>query len=106
MNFKINFHLQYWMTFLVSKQKFSAAYGISTISLRRPQTWQDLPQVIQNWDSLNLCKSNVKRYGTLTFHCKLSKSLFLEWVILINHVIMKSCCLQSNEILSFRVDFT
>ena len=59
---------------LVSKQKFTTTYGIDTISLRRPQTWQDLPQDVKNSDSLNLFKSNIKGCGTLTCHCKLCKS--------------------------------
>ena len=59
---------------LVSKRKFTTTYGIDTISFRGPQIWQDLPQDIKNFDSLNLLKSNIKRYGTLTCHCKLCKS--------------------------------
>ena len=71
---------------LVSKQKFTTTYGIDTISFRGPQIWQDLPQEIRNSDSLNLFKSNIKRYG----HCKnCVKILFLAWVKLINHMIIK-----------------
>ena len=58
----------------VSKRKFTTTYGINTISFRGPQIWQDLPQDIKNSDSLNLFKSNIKRYVTLTCHCKLCKS--------------------------------
>ena len=56
---------------LVSKRKFTATYGIDTISFRGPQIWQDPPQEIKNSDSSNLFKSNMKRYRTLTRHCKL-----------------------------------
>ena len=59
---------------LASKRKYTTAYGIDTIFFRGPQIWQDLPQEIRNYDSLNLFKSNIKRYGTLTCHCKLCKS--------------------------------
>ena len=45
---------------LVSKRKFTTTYGINTISFRGPQTWQDLPQKIKNFDSLNIFKSNIK----------------------------------------------
>ena len=41
---------------LVSKRKFTATYGIHTIPFRRLQIWQDLPQDINNSDSLNLFK--------------------------------------------------
>ena len=51
---------------LVSKRKFTTTYSIDTISFRGPQILQDLPQNIKNSDSLNLFKSNVKPYGTLT----------------------------------------
>ena len=60
---------------LVCKRKFTTTYGIDTIFFRGPQIWQDLPQDIKNSDSLNLFKS--KRYGTLTCHCKMSKSFIL-----------------------------
>ena len=60
---------------LVSKQKFTATCGNDTILLRGPQIWQDLPQDIKNSDSLNLFKSNIKKYGTLACHCKLCRSL-------------------------------
>ena len=43
---------------LVSKWKFTTTNGIDGI---------------KNSDSLNLLKSNIKRYGTLTCHCKLCK---------------------------------
>ena len=56
---------------LVSKRKFTTTYGIDTISFRGPQIWQDPPQEIKNSDSSNLFKSNMKRYRTLTRHCKL-----------------------------------
>ena len=59
---------------LFSKRKFTTTYGIDTISFRGSQIWQDLPQDIKNSDSLNLFKSNIKRYVTLTCHCKLCKS--------------------------------
>ena len=59
---------------LVSKRKLTTTYGIDTISFRGPQIWQDLPPKIRNPDSINLFKSNIKRYGTLTCQCKLSKS--------------------------------
>ena len=62
-------------TSLVSKPKFTTTYSIDTISFGGPQIWQDLPQDVKNSDSLNLFKSNIKRYGTLTCHCKLCKSL-------------------------------
>ena len=55
--------------------KFTTTYGIDTIFFRGPQFWQDLPQEIKNSDSLNLSKSNTKRYGSVTYHCKLCKSL-------------------------------
>ena len=71
----------------VSKGKFTTTYDIDTISFRGPQIWQDFPQDIKNSDSLNLFKSNIKRYGNLTCHCKL---LLLFWVILINPVTIKS----------------
>ena len=58
----------------LSKGKFTTTYGIDTISFRRPQIWQDLPQDIKNFDSLNLFKSNIKRYGTLSCHCKMCKT--------------------------------
>ena len=48
---------------LVSKWKFTTTYDIDTISFRRPQIWQDLPQDIKNSDSLNLSKFNIKKYG-------------------------------------------
>ena len=54
---------------LVSKRKYTTSHGINTISFRRPQIWQDPPQEIENSDSLNLFKSNIKRYGSLTCHC-------------------------------------
>ena len=72
---------------LVSKRKFSAIYGVDTVSFKGPQIWQDLARDIKNSDSLNLFKSNIKRYGNLTCHCKL---LLLFWVILINPVTIKS----------------
>ena len=56
---------------LVSKRKFTTTYDIDTISFRGPQIWQDPPQNIRTSNSLNLSKSNIKRYGTLTYHCKL-----------------------------------
>ena len=59
---------------LASKWKFTSTYVIDTISFRGPQVWQDLPQDIKNSDLLNLFKSNIKRYGTLTCHYKLCKS--------------------------------
>ena len=59
---------------LVSKRKFTTTYGIDTISFRGPLIWQDLPQEIKTFDSLNLFKSNIERYRTLTCHCKLCKS--------------------------------
>ena len=39
---------------LVSKRKFTATYGIDTISFRGPQIWQDLPKDVKHSDSLNL----------------------------------------------------
>ena len=60
---------------LVSKRKFTATYGIDTTFFRGTQIWQDLRQDIKNSDSLNIFKSNIKRYGTLTCHCKLRKGL-------------------------------
>ena len=51
---------------LVSKRKFTTTYGIDTISFTGPQD-------TKNSDSLNFSKSNIKRYGTLTCHCKLCK---------------------------------
>ena len=39
---------------LVSKRKFTATYGIDTISFRGPQIWQELPKDVKNSDSLNL----------------------------------------------------
>ena len=59
---------------LVSKRKFTTTSGIDTISFRGPQIWQNLPLDIKNSDSLNFFKYNIKRYGTLTCHCKLCKS--------------------------------
>ena len=59
---------------LVSKWKFNTSYGIDTISFSGPQIWQDLSQDIKISDSLNLFKCNTKRYGTLTCHCKFSRS--------------------------------
>ena len=59
---------------LVSKQKFTATYGIDIISFRGLQIWQYLPQDIINSDSLKPSKSNIKRFGTLTCLCKLCKS--------------------------------
>ena len=61
---------------LVSKQKFTTTYCIDTISFRGSHIWQDLPQDIKNFDSLNLFKSYIKRNGTLTCHYKLCKSFF------------------------------
>ena len=49
---------------LVFKRKFTTTYGINTTSFRGPQIWQDFPQDINNSDSLNLFKSNIKKYGT------------------------------------------
>ena len=78
---------------LVSKRKFTTTYGIDTISFRGPQD-------TKNSDSLNFSKSNIKRYGTLTCHCKLCKSFIPLWVILINPAIIKSFYyLQNNQIL-------
>ena len=57
---------------LISKRKFT--YPINTISFRVPQFWQNLPQDIKKSDSLNLFNSNMKRYGTLTCHCKIFKT--------------------------------
>ena len=51
-----------------SKWKFTTTYGIDTISFRRPQIWQDRPQVIENSDSLNFFKSNINR-AKLHFLC-------------------------------------
>ena len=45
---------------LVFTRKFTTTYGIDTLSF--------------NSDSLNLFRSNIKRYGTLTSHCKLCKN--------------------------------
>ena len=59
---------------LVSKRKFTTTYGIDTIFFSGPKIWQDLPQNIKNSDSLNLLKSNIKRYGTLTCHYRLFES--------------------------------
>ena len=59
---------------LVSKRKFTTTYGIDIISFRGPQIWQDLPQDIKDSDALNLFKSNIKRYGTLTSPYKSCKS--------------------------------
>ena len=56
------------------KRKFTNTYGIDTIYVKERQIWQDLPQDIKNSDSLNLFKSNIKKYGTLTCHYKLCKS--------------------------------
>ena len=58
---------------LVSKQKLITTYGIDTISFRGRQIWQDPPQDIKNSDTLNLFKSNIKRYENLTCHLKLYK---------------------------------
>ena len=59
---------------LVSKRKFTTSYGIDTMSFRRPQIWQHLPQDIKISDSLNLFKSKAKTYGALTCHFKLCKT--------------------------------
>ena len=60
---------------LVSQRKFTSAHDINTIFFRGSQIWQNLPQDISDSDSLNLFfKYNIKRYGTLTCHCKLCKS--------------------------------
>ena len=61
---------------LVSKRKFTTTYGIDTISFKVLQIWQDLPRDIKNSDSLSLFKSNIRRYGTLTSHCKLRRTLY------------------------------
>ena len=53
-------------TSLVSKRKFTTFYGIDTISFRGPEILQDLPQGIKNSNLLNLFKTNIKRYETLT----------------------------------------
>ena len=45
-----------------SKHKFTTTYGIDNLSFR------DLSQDYENSDSLNLFKSNIKRYGTLACH--------------------------------------
>ena len=85
---------------LVSKRKFNTTYDMDTISFRGPQIWQDLPQEIKSFDSLNLFKSNIKRYRTLRVITSCVKVLFLVWVILINHMIIKYFYyLQNNEIL-------
>ena len=59
---------------LVSKRKFTTTYGIDAISFKVLQIWQDLPRDIKNSDSLSPFKSNIRRYGTLTSHCKLCRS--------------------------------
>ena len=53
-------------TSLVCKRKFTAIYCIDTISFRGPEILQDLPQGIKNSNLLNLFKTNIKRYETLT----------------------------------------
>ena len=87
--------------FLVSKRKCTSTYGVNTTSFRGPQIWQDLLQDIKNSDSLNPSKSNIKRYGASTCHCKIFKTFFfLAGVVLINLVIIKYFYyLQNHEIL-------
>ena len=57
---------------MVSERKCVTTYEIVFISFRVPHFLQDLPQDIKNSDSLNFFKYNMKRYGTLTCHCKLT----------------------------------
>ena len=59
--------------FLVSKQKLTITCGIDTISFRKLQIWQNLPQDIEIFDSLNFFKFNTKKFGTLKCHCKVCK---------------------------------
>ena len=55
---------------LASKRKMTTIYGIDTIAFRGPQIWHSLPPDIKNSESLNSFKSNIKRYGNFTCHCK------------------------------------
>ena len=59
---------------LASKRKMTTIYGIDTIAFRGPQIWHSLPQDIKNSESLNSFKSNIKRYGNLTYHCKICRT--------------------------------
>ena len=59
---------------LASKPKMTTIYGIDTIAFRAPQIWHSLPQDIKNSESLNSFKSNIKRYGNLTCHCKICRT--------------------------------
>ena len=49
-------------------------YGIDTIAFRGSQIWHSLPPDIKNSESLNSFKSNIKRYGNLTCHCKICRT--------------------------------
>ena len=49
-------------------------YDIDTIAFRGPQIWHSLPPDIKNSESLNSFKSNIKRYGNLTCHCKICRT--------------------------------
>ena len=59
---------------LASKQKLTTTYRIDTIAFRGPQIWHSLPPDIKNSESLNSFKSNIKRYGNLTCHCKICRT--------------------------------
>ena len=86
--------------FLVSSWKFLIADGIGIISFKEPQIWQDLLEEIRKSDSLNFFKSNIKIVKPLLVTATYVKRLFFVWVILINHLIIKSTyCIQNNEIL-------
>ena len=62
---------------LAFKRKMTTIYGIDTIAFRGPQIWHSLPQDIKNSESLNSFKSNIKRYGNLTCHCKICRTFVL-----------------------------
>ena len=62
----------------VSKSKFTATYGTDTISFRRSQIWQDLPQDIKNPDTLNLLKFNTKICDSVVLEIYLDKKF--QWL--------------------------
>ena len=65
---------------LVSKWEFTTTYGIDSVSFRGLQILQDLPPDAKNSNSLNLFKTNIKRYEALLCHCKICKT-FVPFVV-------------------------
>ena len=72
-------------------------YGIDTIAFRGPQIWHSLPPDIKNPESLNSFKSNIKRYGNLTCHCKICRT----FVPCVGYIELNSCFLLFTKPLDF-----